>query len=163
MYYFLFLILKTSLNLSLFMKFVSCSMCSAESQKRSAKCSNFKDDNRVLPLYKLSLCDASWRIMRIGFSIIQWLVVVQSWFELKKLLDINLHTVCRFPKFLPIVLFLDQFIILNLINLLRKFQQPWTIRQTKADQLSLTVYILYKDLMSFDKNIPISSCFRYKC
>ena len=72
-------------------------LCSAESQKGQQNVQIFKVDNRVLPLYKLSLCDASWRLMRMGFSIIQW-------FELKKT---TRH------KLISIFQFYYQFILVN--------------------------------------------------
>ena len=50
-------------------------MCNADSQKRSAKGSNFKEDDRALPLYKLLLYDVAvqfkhwYSIRRYEFSI----------------------------------------------------------------------------------------------
>ena len=40
---------------------VHCALCNAESQKRSAKGSYFKEDDRALPLYKLLLSNTQFQ------------------------------------------------------------------------------------------------------
>ena len=40
---------------TLYVSICACALCNSESQKKSAKCYNFKEDDRALPLLKLLL------------------------------------------------------------------------------------------------------------